>query len=609
MLRNPFEIKNPEVLSADEICALFVKDFTEYNSLTSFKHTFAYGCRGSGKSMQFRFLEPRCQAIEKGGLHKFLDEKNAFIGIYIKCNRGSLMKQEFDSLLLDQKVSQIVASRLIIHYFIMDITEHILTTFGEQLKELIDDESKQERIFERIFPTLDKKNIHSSSISNKNLASLLNIVRNEKDLVDQSITDYFSRSGLPNNTLEYSGNLCDITFAPGAFLRELVVALREIVLLKNVPFFLFFDDADALSDFQKKIINTLISQRIQDTVCVKVSSQPISYNVDVNVDNRQIEETHDYYVIDFDSLYTNNRFNYYDRIHAIANKRLSVARFTTTEIRDFLPENLTDIEKRKEAEVHTGEEYDRMEEEQRPLERTNYIKKYSMARFLQKYFKKTVYGYAGFDNLVHFSSGIIRFFLEPCFWMVERYAEEHPEEAITTIKLIPFKMQEEAIRNFSNEYIDKQLVEPLRMPGITTEEKETLESLLNLLEALGAVFKIRLMNDQSREPRIISFAVKGSISDLRLRNVLQLAVRKAFLHKKWYRAKSGYEMLECYILNRRLCPRYGIDLSGFQGRLELTEQQLLMALQNRDSFISSFKAREKSQPPAEEAEQLVLMDF
>lgn len=609
MLKNPFEIRNPEVLSAEEICAFFVQEYTEYNSLTSYKHTFAYGSRGSGKSMQFRFLEPRCQAIEKGGLKKFLDEPSAFIGIYIKCNKGDLMKREFDFLLQDQQVSQIVSQRVVIHYLIMDVAEHILVTFREQLGELLSEESAQERLFERVVASLDKKNIHSSSISSKNLPSLLSIVRTEKDLVEQSIVDYFSRSGLPDNIFKYSGNLCSTAFAEGEFLRELVLALRELVLLRELPFFLLFDDADALSDFQKKIINTLISQRIQNVVSVKVSSQPMSYNVDVTIEDRPIEETHDYYVVDFDSLYTNNRFNYYDRIRAIANKRLSIAKFDTAEIRDFLPENPTDLEKKKEAEQYTANEYDQMEEGRRPLDRTNYIKKYSLARFLQVYFQKTTYGYTGFENLVHFSSGIIRFFLEPCFRMVERYIEEHPGERITTIKFIPARIQEEVIRNYSNEYVDKELVEPIRRRRVATEEREAMEGLFNLLEALGAIFKIRLMNTQSREPRIISFAVKEHVRSQKLDDVLQLAVRKTFLHRKWYRAKSGYEMLECYILNRRLCPRYGIDLSGFQGRVELAEPELLLAMQNKDVFISNFKTRERVQPPAEEAEQLVLLDF
>lgn len=607
MLKNPFEIRNPEILSPEEICSLFVKEYTEYNSLTSYKHTFAYGCRGSGKSMQFRFLEPRCQAIVHQGLQRFLSEPSAFVGVYMKCNKGDLMKSEFTSLLEDEQVSPVVSHRIVTHYLIMDTAEHILVTFVEQLGELLTEE-RQARVFERVVPFLDRNGIHTSSGASKDLASLQRIARAEKDLVDHSIVEYFSRAGLPGNTLTYSGNLCGASFAQGEFLRELVLGLQELLLPKGVPLFLLFDDADALSDFQKKIINTLISQRIQNAICVKVSSQPMSYNVDVTVEGRPIEETHDYYVVDFDSLYTNNRFTYYDRIRAIANRRLSIAEFEVSEIRNFLPENPTDREKKKEAEQYAATEYDQMEEERRPLDRTNYIKKYAMARFLQRHFQKTTYGYTGFDNLVHFSSGIIRFFLEPCWRMVERYVEEHPDELMRSIKSIPIKVQEEVISSYSNEYIEKVLVEPLRRHRAAPEGRESMERLLNLLEALGAIFRLRLVDTQSREPRIISFAIKGPISSQELEQALQLGVRKAFFHKKWYRAKSGYQMLECYILNRRLCPRYRIDLSGFQGRLELSEQDLVLAMENRDAFISKFK-KEKVQAPSEEAEQLALLDF
>ena len=187
MLKNPFEIQNPEILSAEETCALFVKEYTEYNSLTSYKHTFAHGCRGSGKSMQFRFLEPRCQAIENDGLQKFLDGPGAFIGIYIKCNKGGLMKSEFDFLLQDKQVFPVVSQKVVIHYLIMDIAEHILVTFREQLGGLLNEESTQEHLFERVLPLLDKKNIHSSSVSKKNLESLLKILRTEKDFVYKTI--------------------------------------------------------------------------------------------------------------------------------------------------------------------------------------------------------------------------------------------------------------------------------------------------------------------------------------------------------------------------------------------------------------------------------------
>ncbi len=67
IINNPFEHFYPENLSPEDVYILFIKEYTEHNSLTAYKHTMVEGSRGSGKSMVFKFLEPACQAIEYGG--------------------------------------------------------------------------------------------------------------------------------------------------------------------------------------------------------------------------------------------------------------------------------------------------------------------------------------------------------------------------------------------------------------------------------------------------------------------------------------------------------------------------------------------------------------
>ena len=44
-----------------------------------------------------------------------------------------------------------------------------------------------------------------------------------------------------------------------------------------------------------------------------------------------------------------------------------------------------------------------------------------------------------------------------------------------------------------------------------SEERKILEGLNNLIESIGTLFSMRLKNEKSREPRIISFDVKESI--------------------------------------------------------------------------------------------------
>jgi hypothetical protein len=248
----------------------------------------------------------------------------------------------------------------------------------------------------------------------------------------------------------------------------------------------------------------------------------------------------------------------------------------------------------KEAEEFTGQEYDNLPPDKKIEERQNYIYKYARARFFQRFFHKTGYWYTGFDNLVNFSAGITRSFLDPCFEMVERYMQKNPGVDMKKIEHIPPEIQWETIRDFSNDFIDKELLERIRRRASDSDERK-LQHLFTLLESFGQAFKLRLQNPNSRYPRIISFSIRETLPrDPELDAVLRRALQDCFLQKRWYRGKSGYEMLECYILNRKLCPRYGLDLSGFQGRIELPQEILKLAMEDSSGFVSWFKSKEKT---------------
>ena len=327
---------------------------------------------------------------------------------------------------------------------------------------------------------------------------------------------------------------------------------------------------------------------------MKVSVRPESYSTDVDLYGKNIQIIHDYDLINLDSLYTNNTQAYYQRILEISNKRLRLADYKVNDIKKFIPEREFEITKMKEAEVYTADEYDKLEEDKRPEDKQNYIHKYARARFFQQFLDKTAYWYTGFDNLVHFSAGVTRSFLDPCFAMIERYKQNNPNVLQNNIQSIPPEIQWDTIREFSNDFIDKELLSKIRNRDIQSEERKKLQHLLNLIESVGEAFKIRLKNPNSPYPRIISFSIKnGVVDDYELEAVIKKALQECFFQKRWYRGKSGYEMLECYVLNRRLCPRYGLDLSGFQGRIELTQEFLKIAITDKNQFIDWFKSKEK----------------
>jgi len=614
---NPFQHFYPEQeLTPMDIAALFIKDYTEYNALTSYTHSLVFGSRGSGKTILFKFLEPACQAVKYGSLGEFLSQPDSFIGIYMNYNRGDCTKREFYQLLQDKDIPTTLSQKIIIHYFIMDICDSVLGTFLEQLQEKIDPD-KERRAVDRIVSALDRKGIHRDIPENeRNLETLREIIKDEMDKVLSSIQVYEESYGIPGSRLIYSGNFTDPSCQERSFLYIFLNELRHVLGTDNIPFFLLFDEVTQIEElellvkFHQQIINTFISQRKQNLVCLKVSACPESYSTDVDINGRKIDEIHDYIVITLDSLYTNNKRDYHHRIRDIANKRLEIANWEVKDIEKLLPENPTEVHKMEEAIRYTSEEYDRLPGDKKIESKRNYINKYARARFLQEEFqKKTEYGYTGFDNLVHFSSGIARAFLDVCYHMIIKYEAKYPEANTRDIEFVPFEIQKETVNLYSNSFIDTELLDPISKRSPESEERKLLEQLFNLIEALGQAFKIRLDNKNSRYPRIISVSIKETLRDPMLERVLQRGLRECFFHKKWYRSKSGYEMLQCFILNRRLCPRYKLDLSGFQGRIELPQEDLLLALKDPQKFISRFRAREKTAEMEEEAQQLLLLDM
>ncbi len=600
-LQNPFEIKPPEELSAGLICKLFVKEYTEHNALIGNYHTFIFGSRGSGKSMHFKYLEPKCQAIEYGEIGKFLKSESPFIGIYVNCNKGDFAKKDFVNLLADNKVSSPLVERMFTHYFAMDVAECCLKTFIEQLNDHFDSKV-EEKVFNQITDWLGLDDIQEKTFN-----QLKSLFYNEKVKINSAIEEYYKNCGVDGNHLNVNNikRFANVSLTDGSFLCILFNTLRtEVIKNEAIPYYLLFDEANELLDITKKIINTLISQRRHSLVSVKVSCQPLLYNIYVDLNDRPIQETHDYYLIELDSLYTTNKKSYYNRIKEIAERRLKIAGCKATDIMKFIPQNPAELEKIKQAEDFTAKEYDELSGK-KPLRKGEYVRKYATARLFQRFLKKTTYGYAGFNNLVHFSSGIIRSFLEPCYSMLEEYIKTNPGEDIKEVEQIPFSIQKSVIENYSNLFVTNEIINPMRIEADGSKRKKILSGLNNLLESLGSTFTIRLKDQKSREPRIISFTIKESERDKLLQQILDYGVQKAFFHQKWYRAKSGHETQECYILNRRLCPRYHLDLSSFQGRVELSQHDLLIAIENPKQFRKKFGKEEENK--VEQKQQ--LFDF
>ncbi len=596
---NPFKIKSAELMEPQEVAAEFVKEHTEHAKLASYSHTIIWGSRGSGKSMHLKFLEPLAQAWSRdsdfnGNIKKFVDMPNSFIGIYINCRDGVVNRQELRLLPTLPNVPEVILYKFFSKYLACVIINKCTSILLSQICWISDvsiNISDAPRLIQMI--------------SDSNTTTLGDTIKKLEQqsgkwlrILDQVIEDFYDSIGTTPSFPEEVKTMPTLTVD----LHKVLQWVQKEAKLAR-PFFLLFDEANELAEIHQKCVNSLLALRSQNFLCIKVASQKNGFLLGCTLDG-SVDETHDYTTLDLDGLYTNNREAYYKRLEHIACDRLQKNDINVT-IKDYLPGNPSEVEAMQKARTLAEKRYFEIDKTSRPLDKNNYIKKYAPSLLFQEVLSaKADYSYAGFDSLVHLSSGIVRSFIDCCSQMYERYVQRHPHQEPSQI---PILIQKEVIRAYSDEFIQAQILNKLKWLDANSEEKTIREELLNLLRGLGALFRARLMDKKSREPRVISISLKDDPGE-ELAKVLALGEREAFLHVKWYRSKRGNRNLKCYILNRRLCPHFNLDVTGFQGRLEVSASEMSISLTDPDGFAQRILNRRQSAID-EDTKQLVLFDI
>ncbi len=573
-LKNPFEIVSPENLSPEQIRDLFVKSYTELNNLKNRKHTVIYGSRGNGKSMLLRFLEPKCQILDLDTTpEKYFASYGSFFGIYIPFREGYLNKTDL------LRIPQEVSSRLSKHLINMHIITCFVDIIDSQLHGIITNNIEND-IAKKVVFLLDKRGIHAAGKGTLNFAGLKDILREEISFIDE----YIAFCNFPDFKLEYKGNLTDYHTCIIPFFGEIQ---KIIGMLKKIPFYLLFDEGDRLYQFQKAYINTMIANRGHELISVKLASKIAGYDYYYTESGSLIKEIHDFDSIVLDELYTHSKDTYFNKVKDIANRRLQLNGFQVS-IEQFLPESEAEKILFEEIKKETAKQWDLLPEEDRPKDKNNFIDKYAIARLFQHLArKKTQKRYSGFENIVHFSSGIIRNYLRPCNKMFNAALDKNRD--FKKDAFIPESIQNEIIYEYSDSFFG-EIDEALEgLDDRKPQDKERIIiiiSLRKLIENLGDFYYKKLTDVNSRDPRIISFALKDSPS-IRLKGVLSFGVKESFFHKTYSSSKAGGSRYETYILNRALCPRYKIDLSSLRGRIIISAEQLEKLIDTPDEVIKA----------------------
>ena len=280
----------------------------------------------------------------------------------------------------------------------------------------------------------------------------------------------------------------------------------------------------------------------------------------------------------------------------IGDKRLDISDLPTKKIEEFLPENPRERELLERVKKETAVEWERVG---KPGRQGDYVTRYAIPRLFQQ-LGKTRKSYAGFQNLVHLSSGVVRDFLEPCYLMFEQCVSRGQERHL--VSQIPPGIQDDVIYRYSSDFL-LETFEDIRK-DLPPEQWSRLDSLRTLVESIGRLFYQRLHNPKSREARLFSFTVRGDVPK-EIEEVLQMGVRYRYFQLKSYSTKEGGGRQKWYIFNRRLCPSYKLDPTGFEGRVSLTTDAIETACKDPDRFVRERLKKEMGQ----DMEQLTLVPF
>ncbi|WP_313659392.1 hypothetical protein [Acinetobacter variabilis] len=573
---NPFAIKTPETLSDQDIATLFIDVFSDFPKVLDTNHTFIHGARGTGKSMMLRYLEPKVQIAAKK--YETISEI-PFFAIYIPIKTAYYNLAELERL---QGASYWMLAE---HYFITTLCLSILNKLRE-IPFIDQDESLNEFISE-VYQMSKWFGVNFSE-KPSNLKDLANIFLFEKN----NIKKYLAKISFTTDNVNYNGALFDYS----DFFIEFISKIKNLNKTPNGPIYLMLDDADNLSVRMQKILNTWVSYRTTQNLCLKVSTQK-KYKTWRNIQDILIESSHDFTEIDINSIYTSkNNSTYYQRIEKIVEKRLEVAGINVNP-HDFFPTDKhqdNEILKIKEI-IKNNWDQDINKVSSRKSDDVNRYAVSEYMKILMNDKKGNRYSYAGFESLINISSGMIRCFLEPASRM---YAQmESTGNGI--IKNIPPEIQNEIIKKWSEEFVLSDFDKMRRDESTLNNDNKVINSdnrvdrLKNLINGLGECFQKKLISNDS-ERRLISFMLTKNPSP-ELQEILDLAIEWGYLNLGSIAKKEGIGRNQLYTLNRRLAPYFRLDPSGYAAHMSITPDLLELATTSPTQFVSErLKHNEKT---------------
>jgi hypothetical protein len=592
MKNNPFAVVSPEEMTAADANQLFVESHSDFPEIRRPGNTLITGARGCGKSMLIRCSMPDVLMLKD---NKKLNELD-ILSFRVPVKRTSLNLTELRTLdekhapyLLNEHFLSLYVVMNVFHQLSeLDIPEFsqngyvsFITNLNRYLRlsgsktEIIPDYSSSKVFFNKIYEFFEE-------LSYEFISYLLRLT------INLSNTDY-----------NYSQPLL-------SFIRFIYPVFKQMLSLPGLPqtegVFIFIDDADNLSEIQTKILNSWLICRTQPVISLKISTQVGQYKSYLSSSDVLVESPHDYQEINISVKYTTDTVttgkSYHDFAVDIIEKRLKLFEINKS-AEEFLPVYPKQAEGIKKERENIEKEY--QDDEQAALKKYHCKMDDALSRFaipnyirsLSGYSKSGMtYRYAGLDNIVHLSSGIIRYLLDALSKMYDIQIN-NINGSDAKIDSIDTKIQNDVMRNQADNLMFNELKKfNSSSNGLEPIENATLpaDKLQNLIAAMGKTFSDVLLSDRA-ERKVFSIALTNVPTE-ELKEVFSLGVRLGFFHEMRIGNKQGNGKVTIYVLNRCFAPLFKLDPSGFQGYLWMKNEDLTLALKNGKQLRSISKEKE-----------------
>ena len=571
--KNPFEIKTPESNSAEDIVELFVDVFSDFWQVKEAGHTFLNGPRGSGKSMMFRYMMPDCQMLKKGCEANKLD----YFAVYVGIKQTNINNTDLERL--SNHATLIINEHLLSMFVVSNILSSIYQTLKNQLNNYT---SEIKSFYSNVFSKCVAQagyDIEDSMVNDKDegcnlFLRMITIV----EAMDQECKKYCNRLALNRDMSEpYTGALTDFI----DFVSPVIIGLKKISLFpQGKPFYILIDDAGYLNLAQTKVLNTWVSYRSTRDICLKISTQ-LDYKTHLTANDKRIDAPHDYSEINISTVYSSKTSEYNNRIKEIVRKRLEKYLDLRIEPTEFFP---VDAQQESAIESIYHELAKQYSSPDRSYAGGDAARRYCRPEYiknLQKVHKSGAhYSYAGFDQLVAISSGIIRYFLAPA---QEMYSVMQAKNQNSVINYIDPGVQDSVIKQYSDNFLHGQFEEIRKDQGMEDFRLDKADKLYNLVDSLGELFHVILVSDAA-ERRVFSVALTDS-PDEELYEILDMCEHYGYLHKRTIGNKNGTGRNRMYVLSRVLAPHFKLDPMSFAGYKFMNSATLKVALTNKKHFL------------------------